>query len=680
MKQLLWGAGLLFISVPLSGYFGIAEAQRSTTPAAFSPKTIDSMIATEWKKNKIIPAPPVEDSRFLRRVSLDITGKLPTPEEVLAYLADKSPNKRTEAVMRLLNSPAYVQQWVNYWDSVLIGRQMKANQVDRSEFRKWLTTEFSKDTPYDVFVHDLLTATGRTSNGGTYAKAAGMPDLKIATNAPIVTPALKTGTTPEMTADSKDPAMAMKNGNKDTAKDGAMKTNGMDASDTPSYASIPVNGATNFYAKYNNNPADLSGTVSKVFLGVQIQCAQCHDHKTEKWKQEDFRKFTACFMNTRTRFVGDKMTKGIRPFEVADAQVNLANLRRRTANNPKTAKKLLENGRAEYLAAIPAALDGTNFADMGNRRQALADWITAKQNPWFAQAYVNRIWAHFMGRGFVDPIDDFRTTNPAIMPELLKALSDDFVAHGYNTKRLISQICATQAYGRSSQPAKNNVTGNVLWASYRLKAPEPEALVEMLISATNMEAVLQKYAGNNMEAVKFGIQKQLVQLFDVDEEFEQKEYEGTIPQALMLLNGRLSNSGASVLPGTALSDVMKLSGGDDAKITSLYLRTLSRKPTLIELSYWNEFLNKPREVVQTTPDVMPMTRVQERRRQMMAKTGDPNAKPTKVDKKANKKPAPDPLNRLEGNFRRLAPQSPKQQAYEDLFWTLLNSSEFIFNH
>ncbi len=672
MKRLIAGTGLLILSIPLSGYFGIVNAEPS---ASLTPKDIDAALSAEWKKNKITPAPTVDDSRFLRRVTLDITGTLPTPDEVIAFQEERSPTKRLDLVNRLLASPNYTKNWVNYWDQVLLGRQIRANFVNRSEFRKWLTSEFSNNTPYDQFVRDLLTASGRTSEGG-FSPKAGVPSPKIAASTASAAPPLRTSGLSSKTTDSPGD-LALKT----DSKAGAMKMDSMMDAGGADYSSIPINGATNFYAKFSQTPADLSGTVSKVFLGVQIQCAQCHDHKTEKWKQTDFRQFTACFMQTRTKPLGDKMAKGIRPLEIADAQVNLASLRRRAANNPKAAKKLVENGRVEYLAASPAALDGTDFSETSNRRKALAEWITSPKNPWFAQAVVNRMWAHFLGRGFVDPIDDFRTTNPAVMPDLLKALADDFTLHHYDLKRLIRLITATQAYNRSSQPAKNNISGNGLWASYRLKSPEPEALVEMLVSATSLEAVLQKYAGNNVDAVKFGIQRQLVQLFDVDEEFEQKEYEGTIPQALMLLNGRLANNGASALPGTALADVMALPGGDDAKITSLYLRTLSRKPTSLELSYWNEYLSKPREVVETKPDQVPLTRAQERRRMMIARAGGgPNVPLTKVDKKLNRRPAPDPLNRLDGRFNRMPPQSPRLQAYEDLFWTLLNSSEFIFNH
>src|SRR5207249_4986895 len=141
------------------------------------------------------------------------------------------------------------------------------------------------------------------------------------------------------------------------------------------------------------------------------------------------------------------------------------------ARNPKA------QGRNEYLGAQPAALDGTDFSSTPNRRIALAEWMTKPENPYFAEAFVNRMWAHFMGRGFVEPIDDFRESNPPVMPQLLKKLADDFVANNYDVKHLIKQITATEVYNLSSAPAKKVEPENKYWARYRLKPMGPEELM-----------------------------------------------------------------------------------------------------------------------------------------------------------------------------------------------------------
>src|SRR5205814_9576326 len=149
----------------------------------------------------------------------------------------------------------------------------------------------------------------------------------------------------------------------------------------------------------------------------------------------------------------------------------------------------------------------------------------------------------------------------------------------------------------SSQPAVKSDVDNTLWARYRLKAMGPEETLDAVIAATNLQPVLEKQFGANVDQMKLNVQRQFSFLFDVDEEFEQKEFEGTIPQALLLLNGGLTNRGVAPIPGTALNDVLLMPGGDEAKIESLYLRTVSRKPTSQELNRWTEFLNEPRETV-----------------------------------------------------------------------------------
>ena len=655
------------------------------TPETFGPPTIDHLIRVEWKQAGITPAPPVDDARYLRRVTLDITGTLPTADAVTAFMNSKSQYKRYEVVNQLLESPQYTEHWTDYWYSILMGHTaIQKRVVDEAAFRDWLKSEFGKNTPYNQFVYDLLTASGQNGKGKTYqvmaAKALNQKKkIKNALALKRAEPVIAYDATAPKTTTEGGAAMR-KDGDAATMQDGATAT--ANAAKDPAMMMAdtteerkpdqPINGAVNWYMKYAGTPADLSGNASRIFLGVQIQCAQCHDHKTEKWKQDDFRRFTACFVRTRGTDLDRGQMGGFHRTVLAD--LNGAKGPRPRAINPKNVKAA---AAAEYVAAVPAALDGTNFSDETNRREALAKWMTADNNPWFAQEIVNRMWAYFQGRGFVDPIDDFRTTNPAVMPDLLKKMSNDFIANKYDLKYLIRTICATQAYQLSCAPAKNNDTRNTLWASHRLKEMEPQTLMTAVIQATNMGPVLEKVAGKNPEALKAALDRQFTFLFDVDEEFEQKEFEGTIPQALMLLNGNLVNSGATPIPGTALAQVMAMPGDDDAKIESLYLRTLSRKPLPTELSYWREFVNKPREV--TLTDGPPLPQIGAGRRRMIDQpVGLPKA--AKQAGKGKRNNGFDPLARFSANRQMALATTPKQQAYEDVFWTLLNSSEFIFNH
>jgi hypothetical protein len=160
-----------------------------------------------------------------------------------------------------------------------------------------------------------------------------------------------------------------------------------------------VNGAVNFTLQYQEAPQDLAGMAARTFLGVQIQCAQCHDHKTEKWTQDDFRRFASSFMRTRIVPIDRGKVMGIRRVELQDID--------RPA--PRYGKTMDLRPLAD---ARPTALDGTDLSSGPTVRAALARWMTSRDRDWFARAIVNRMWGHFLGRGFVDPVDDMRPSNP----------------------------------------------------------------------------------------------------------------------------------------------------------------------------------------------------------------------------------------------------------------------------
>lgn len=362
-------------------------------------------------------------------------------------------------------------------------------------------------------------------------------------------------------------------------------------------------GATNFFFRYAQSPTDLTGKVARTFLGVQIQCAQCHDHPTEKWKRDDFRKLAAVFVRTGAQ----PLEKGaFKRFRVRDFPIAVAGLNMKMSDADL---KAIEDAR-------PAALDGTDFTGANNRRASFADWLVRPTNAWFARAQVNRVWAMLVGRGFVEPIDDFRTSNPPAAPAVLEALANDFATHGYDLKRLIKLITATRAYQLSAAPPKKGALADAerLFARYPLRALGPEELYDSLMLSTHVEPVFRRFAGANFEKQRMQLRNLVTFLFDVDEEAEPGEFEGTVPQALLLMNGPLINAGASALPGTALTEILADKGSDESKIEQLYLRTLSRRPTGAETVRWASYVSAGRP------------------------------------------------------------------AYEDLFWALLNSSEFQMRH
>jgi len=553
-------------------------------PVLMRSAAIDEQIRAAWQEKNVEPSAKVDDAGFFRRVHLDLTGRVPSAAAVEAFLADSSPDKRAKIIDTLLEGPGYADHFTNYWDRVLLGRDVRHN-VDRTEFRRWLRERLDKNVAYDVWVRDLVSATGLNT------------PPRLADGSPV--PADKT--------------------------------------------ERPVNGATNWYLRYMDSPPDLAGTASRLFLGVQIQCAQCHDHKTEKWKTSDFQGFTASFMQTRGQlfYPEDKDKKGPRPFDVEDL------------DKPRRAAKQMDI--AEYKTAIPRALDGTDLSKGGKPRAALATWITAKDNPWFARAIVNRMWGNMLGRGFSEPIDDVRESNPPVMPDLLAKLAGDFVASGYDLRHLLRLIANTEAYQLAPRPKAQRPTwgaavdkgkskraeekpdsskaepphhdDDVLWGYFHMDRLGPDELLDSLAQATGFDRVFEKgpRAGRgdpaadqgNVEQIRAGLRKQFAFLFDVDEEADHHdEFDGTIAQALWMINGNVLNRSVQSAPGNAVGEVMAMPGKDDKKIRALYMRTLSRPPTGEESAHWMKFVSA----------------------------------------------------------------HPMRQAYEDLLWALLNSSEFLFNH
>lgn len=580
-------------------------APKEQRSPAFGAESIDAVLREAWKAQGIVPAARADDATFLRRVYLDVVGTVPPPDVTARFIADGSPDKRKKLVDDLLASPPYAEHWMNYWDDVLMGRENRGNLVDRVAFRYWLRARFEANAPWDRMVRDLVAATGQNSAGGPRLKGPG-----LAAQIPMGTAVPKQG--------------------------------GLAADDADADDLAKVNGAVNWPLRFEQTPQDLAGSASRVFLGVQIQCAQCHDHKTEKWKQDDFRRFASAFLHAKVEPIDTGKPMGaVRRVQLVDA--------------PKVAPRFAKNAETAPIAASKAtALDGTDLAKADGTRKALAAWMTAKENPWFAKAFVNRMWGHFLGRGFYDPVDDIRPSNPATMPELLDRVAADFVAHDFDVKHLVRTICATEAYqlGASKEgDAKHADPENKLWARFHLVPLGPEELLNALFRVTNVEAAAEKAGIQNLDALRTQLVRQYAFLFDVDETDDVPDYSGTVSQALALLNGALVAQGARAFPGSALSDVLAMPGGDAEKVDALALRVLARRPSDEERTKWVAYVQNATKPAPATIGSAP--------------TGG---------KKAS---GGGPLDRL---ANRAAGGDPKRLAYEDLLWAMLNSSEFVFNH
>ncbi|MGD0525850.1 MAG: DUF1549 and DUF1553 domain-containing protein [Polyangiaceae bacterium] len=563
----------------------------SAAPARLTSADVDARLHAEWTAAGVTPTPPASDATWLRRLWLDAAGTIPPPEVARRFLADPSADKRARMIDEVLASPAWADHWTAYWDDTWMGRDAKAPDVDRGAFRAWLHDVLARNVPWNEVVTQLVTASGLNSDGGPKKEAY--------------------------------------------------------ANEGQGAPGEGVNGAVNWTLKYQQNPQDMAGTASRTLLGVQIQCAQCHDHKTEKWKQTDFQSFAAAFVRTRLVPIDKGKAMGeVKRVEVRDLGFAA----------PRFAKMA---DLAPLMKARPTALDGTDLTTSPDGvRVALARWITSKENPWFARALVNRLWGHFTGRGFVDPVDDLRPGNPTTAPELLDALAADFVASGYDVKHLVKVITGSAAYAVSAAPlgeASAKADPEVKrWERFRVTPLGPEELLNALVAATRLDAILRATGRMDLAQVRYRVKQRYGFLFDVDEESDAGDYEGTISQALALLDGGVTAAGASVLPGSALADIMAMPGDDAAKIETLYLRVLSRFPDKQETERWTAYVAD----APSPPPVAPLKR---------------------KGKKGGKGQAPDPLRGLEERTA-VEKGSARVHAYEDVLWALLNSSEFVLNH
>jgi hypothetical protein len=368
------------------------------------------------------------------------------------------------------------------------------------------------------------------------------------------------------------------------------------------------NGAVNFTITHMGDGAiNLTSFTTKIFLGEQIQCTQCHDHPSNDWKQADFWSINAFFKGIRTEDVMKTDATGAEVYDHTEL-----------TDEPSDAFSTYEKRNAVVGIAFPAFLDGRKISqgmDV-NRREALGDFITERDNLQFARAYVNRIWGQLMGRGFVQPVDDFGAHNPPSHPELLDKLAEDFRACDYDVKRLIRWVAASKAYNVTSMMTKDNEQDDTLFTHMQLKPMIPEQLFDSLLVATAAQKV-----GGDADRARNTWLNQFVFAFANDEAEESSTFQGTIPQALMMMNGELMEKATGGKPGSFVAKLrdraMKTRSPASYMVNQMYLSALNRLPTSKEMKYAGAFVN-------SNPDTL--------------------------------------------------------HVLEDLFWALLNSNEFVLNH
>ncbi|HEY2881717.1 MAG TPA: DUF1549 domain-containing protein [Pirellulales bacterium] len=358
---------------------------------------------------------------------------------------------------------------------------------------------------------------------------------------------------------------------------------------------VRENGATGLIMAQNGMTADITSEISRIFLGVQIQCANCHDHKTDRWKREQFHELAAFFPRISLRQVN---TDDKRTFEVSSN-----NQPARPFANPKQANRPigqpehympdLKHPESKGTLEQPVFFLTGQKLDFGTpdavRRETIAKWITAPTDEWFAKAFVNRVWGELVGEGFYDPIDDIGPDRTCSAPKTMDYLAHYFVDTGFDVKQLYRTIVATDAYQRDSRSRRNpDETPFAANCPERLRGDQ---LYDALVSALGMsEAPLRggargQAAGGGKGQFQRGPRNQFDQVFGYDPSTPRDEVTGSIPQALMLMNSPQVNRNINGNQRfTELGKLLASTSDDESVSTELYLRCLGREPNEAELS------------------------------------------------------------------------------------------------
>ncbi len=354
-------------------------------------------------------------------------------------------------------------------------------------------------------------------------------------------------------------------------------------------------GATNLTAAHGAQPVELAGEVARIFLGIQIQCAQCHDHPNAPWKREQFHEFAAFFAGSKLRPIAmpenkdkdkdaaKKKMQGPRLFEVitqGTPRYTMPDLKDPQTQIPVEPKFFLATSSEPVPAKLPAA----------QRRTLVASCITGQDNPWFAKAYVNRVWGALMGEGFTNPVDDLGPSRTADAPDVLDALASQWQRGGYDVRWLFRTILNTKAYQREFR-ASNSAAGRTPFAANTPSRLRSDQILDALSEAldTSLDAPpagspgQDKGKGKEPGGFRNGPRKNFNDLFGVDPSTPAEDILGTIPQALFLMNGAKVHQAIEARPRTMLGQLLTAHPDNRSALQSLYFRVLARRPTAAEV-------------------------------------------------------------------------------------------------
>jgi hypothetical protein len=492
---------------------------KSGEQATFSPASLDKLLAEQQLAESRDVAAILDDAGFLRRVTLDLTGRLPTAAEVEAFLSTANANKRGQAIDRLLASEDFGHYWGHFWKDAM---QSKASSTKvlfelhrGAALEAWLAKRFNANRSWAEVAHDLIAA-----QGVLYA--------------------------PGESEDGNVGLMLCHSG-KDAEVGRAVDT-------------------------------------TRLFLGIQLECAQCHDHPTDIWKRQQFHELAAYYArlnDVQALPTAGSQVRGLRLTSLAKGEYEMP-------DKYDTSKTSVVHPRFFLTgAALPEGRD-----DM-TRREALAREVTA--SPWFAKALVNRTWGKLMGRGFVEPVDNLGPSQEPIFPEVLETLAAAFAASDFNIKELLATITGSEAYQREIRFGETRHTHTHFAASYpqRLRGEELWDSLTVAVGPFAEKTPLPEGLRQVLDRIRdpdfFTLFKRL---FDFDPTAGANEVEPSVAQTLMILNNTAINAQIKATGDTLLAKIVERYPQTDDAIRQVYLQVLSRRPSEAELGSCRDYVRE----------------------------------------------------------------------------------------
>jgi hypothetical protein len=529
---------------------------------------IDREVFAKLKRLNIVPSELSSDEEFLRRVTIDTIGTLPTAKEVREFVADARPDKRERKIDELLNHPMHAALWATKLSDIT-GNNTDALE-NPQQFRPklsqmwhdWLRKRVADNTPYDEIVRDILCATSRD------------------------------GITPEEYIEQQKKF-------EEEAKTGFKTT-------YPDRKSLDL-----FWRRQQQVTVDQWGEkTAAAFLGVRVECAQCHKHPFDRWTQADYRAYANIFSAVS---VGNS-PEAVKAFTAENnerrkdaKQANQVAIIREVFIGPsagKGAQAPLPDPNDPRRVLAPKALGGPEIVVKNGEdpRVQLFEWMRSPENPFFARSFANRVWGHYFGVGIVQPVDDFSLANPPSNPKLLDALAKDFIESKYDIRKLERTILLSRAYQLTSTANETNKFDRNNFSHCQVRPLMAEVVVDVLNTAIGVTENFGNDAPQGVRAIEVGSSRVAAQVNQAFRTFGrpprttacdcERAMEPALAQKLFLMADSSLDQKINRTPNNRLKDLLAEHADDKAALEELFLSTLSRAPTAEEVEVFQAYRKK----------------------------------------------------------------------------------------